>query len=216
MIRINLLGTERKQAKKPAASFDVGQRLTVACSLILVGALVGIGWWYWSLNNETVRLDAEIVARQQEAARLQSLLTEVQQFEAQRALQQQRVQHIEQLRSGQSIPVQLLDHVSRSIPDMMWLTNMSQEGTAVTIDGRSTTLIGLSDFVGNLGNTVLLKKPIEIVKSQVEPARTAGGAASGAPVELINFTVKAELASNGRAGGAAPAAGRGAPPPVAK
>ena len=216
MIRINLLGTERKQAKKPAASFDVGQRLTVACSLILVGALVGIGWWYWSLNNETVRLDGEIVARQQEAARLQSLLTEVQQFEAQRAQLQQRVQLIEQLRSGQSIPVQLLDHVSRSIPDMMWLTNMSQEGTAVTIDGRSTTLIGLSDFVGNLGNTVLLKKPIEIVKSQVEPARTAGGAASGAPVELINFTVKAELASNGRAGGAAPAAGRGAPPPVAK
>jgi type IV pilus assembly protein PilN len=216
MIRINLLGTERKQAKKPAASFDVGQRLTVACSLILVGALVGIGWWYWSLNNETVRLDAEIVARQQEAARLQSLLTEVQQFEAQRAQLQQRVQLIEQLRSGQSIPVQLLDHVSRSLPDMMWLTNMSQEGTAVTIDGRSTTLIGLSDFVGNLGNTVLLKKPIEIVKSQVEPARTAGGAASGAPVELINFTVKAELASNGRAGGAAPAAGRGAPPPVAK
>jgi type IV pilus assembly protein PilN len=216
MIRINLLGTERKQAKKVTTSFDMGQRLTVACSLILVGALVGIGWWYWSLNNETLRLDAEIVARQQEAARLQSLLTEVQQFEAQRAQLQQRVQLIEQLRSGQSIPVQLLDHVSRSLPDMMWLTNMSQEGTAVTIDGRSTTLIGLSDFVGNLGNTVLLKKPIEIVKSQVEPARTAGGAASGAPVELINFTVKAELASNGRAGGAAPAAGRGTPPPVAK
>ena len=60
MIRINLLGTERKQAKKPAASFDVGQRLTVACSLILVGALVGIGWWYWSLNNETVRLAVNV------------------------------------------------------------------------------------------------------------------------------------------------------------
>ena len=217
MIRINLLGTERKHAKK-APSIDVGQRLTVACSLILVGALAGIGWWYWNLNNETARLDSEIAARQQEAARLQSLLVEVQKFEAQRAQLQQRVQLIEQLRSGQSIPVQLLDHVSRSLPDMMWLTNMSQEGAAVTIDGRSTTLIGLSDFVGNLGNTVLLKKPIEIVKSQVEPARTGGGAAGGAPVELINFTVKAELASNERAGGAAPApkAGRGAPAPAAR
>ena len=144
---------------------------------------------------------------------LQSLLTEVQKFEAQRAQLQQRVQLIEQLRSGQSIPVQLLDHVSRSLPEMMWLTEMTQEGGAVTIDGRSTTLIGLSDFVGNLGNGPLLKKPIEIVKSQVE---SSAGTTGTAPVELITFTVKAELASSGRAAGAGPAAaGRGAPP-VAK
>jgi type IV pilus assembly protein PilN len=219
MIRVNLLGTERKQAvRKTTPSFDVGQRLTVACSLILVGALVGVGWWYWSLNNEVARLDAEIAARQQEAARLQSLLAEVQQFETQRAQLQQRVQLIEQLRSGQSIPVQLLDHVSRSLPDMMWLTNMTQDDGAVTIDGRSTTLISLSDFVGNLGNGTLLKKPIEIVKSQVEASRATGASSSAAPVELITFTVKAELASTGRAGGAdpAPVAGRGAPPRAKK
>jgi type IV pilus assembly protein PilN len=215
MIRINLLGTERKPAKKAGPTFDVGQRLTVACSLILVSAFVGIGWWYWSLTNEAARLEVEITARQQEAARLQSLLAEVQQFEAQRAQLQQRVQLIEQLRSGQSVPVQLLDHVSRSLPDMMWLTNMSQQGTAVTIEGRSTTLIALSDFVGNLGTGALLKKPIEIVKSQVEASRNTGSASAPPEVELINFTVKAELASTGRTGGAGPA-GRGAPPPAAK
>jgi type IV pilus assembly protein PilN len=215
MIRINLLGTERqpKARAKTASSFDVGQRLTVACSLILVAAVVGIGWWFWTLNNETARLDAEIVARQQEAARLQSLLTEVQRFEAQRGQLQQRVQLIEQLRGGQSIPVQLLDHVSRSLPEMMWLTEMQQDGAALTIQGRSTTLIALSDFVGNLGNGALLKKPIEIVKSQVDVTRAATGPGAGA-VELINFTVKAELAAVGGAGAAA--AGRGAPPPAAR
>ena len=210
MIRINLLGTERKQVRK-APTFDLGQRLTAACSLILVAAVVGIGWWYWSLDNASARVDAEIVARQQEAARLQSLLVEVQRFEAQRTQLQQRVQLIEQLRSGQSIPVQLLDHVSKSLPDMLWLTDMAQDGAAVTIQGRSTTLIALSDFVGNLGNGELLKKPIEIVNSQVDSGR--GGAQA---VELINFTVKAQLASTGRADGAGPAAGRGAPPPAAK
>jgi type IV pilus assembly protein PilN len=211
MIRINLLGAERQKARKVVPSFDLGQRLTAACSLILVASLVGVGWWYWSLNNESARVDAEIAARQAEAARLQSLLAEVQRFEAQRTQLQQRVQLIEQLRSGQSVPVQLLDHVSRSLPEMMWLTDMTQDGGAVTIQGRSTTLIGLSDFVGNLGNTALLKKPIEIVNSQVDSG--ARNAAPGVPsVELINFTVKAELVSAGRSGGAGPA-GRGAPPP---
>jgi type IV pilus assembly protein PilN len=215
MIRINLLGTERQKTRSKVVvpSFDLGQRLTFACSLILVAAALGIGWWYWSLNNEAARVEAEIVARQQEAARLQSLLAEVQRFETQRTQLQQRVQLIEQLRSGQSVPVQLLDHVSRSLPDMMWLTDMTQDGGAVTIKGLSTTLIGLSDFVGNLGNGALLKKPIEIVDSQVDSGRAGGP--NEQPVELINFTVKAELASAGRAGGPAPA-GRGAPPPAAR
>jgi type IV pilus assembly protein PilN len=206
MIRINLLGTERKQAKK-APSFDLGQRLTVACSLILVATAVGIGWWYWTLQNESTRVDNEIALKTAEAARLQSLLAEVQKFEAQRTQLQQRVQLIEQLRSGQSVPVQLLDHVSKSLPDMLWLTDMNQEGGSVTIQGRSTTLIALSDFVANLGNGSFLKKPIDIVNSVVENNRS-GGTTS---VELINFTVKAELASAGRAAGAGPAGKTPAP-----
>src|SRR6185503_47160 len=104
MIRINLLGVERQKAKK-ALAFDIGQRLTLACSLILVAAALGIGWWYYALRQESVRVDAEIAAAQQETARLKSLLTEVQQFETRREQLQQRVALIEQLRSGQSVPV---------------------------------------------------------------------------------------------------------------
>jgi type IV pilus assembly protein PilN len=206
MIRINLLGVERKPVRK-AAAFDSAQQLTVVCSLILVAAFAGIGWWYWTLDNESVQLDAQIASRTAEAARLQSLIADVQTFDGQRKQLQERVALIEQLRSGQNIPVQLLDHVSKSLPDMMWLTDVEQKGSAVTIKGESTTLIALSDFVGNLADGGLLKKPIEIVDSQVDSARAAGPRAA----ELIKFTVKAELASSGRAAGAA--GGPGTTPP---
>jgi type IV pilus assembly protein PilN len=216
MIRINLLGVERQKARK-APAFDLGQRLTVACSLILVVAAVGVGWWYWALSKNSARVDAEIAAAQQEAARLQALMVEVQRFEEQRTRLQQRVQLIEQLRGGQSVPVQLLDHVSRSLPDMLWLTDMAQDGGAVTIQGKSTTLVALSDFVGSLGSGSLLQRPIEIVNSQVEATNPAAGQQQGG-IELINFTVRAQLASASGARGAGPAAaaaGRGAPPPAA-
>ena len=194
MIRINLLGVERQKVKKAAPSFDIGQRLTVLCSLILVASLLGIGWWWWSLTNTATELDTDIARSQREAQQLRSLLTEVKTFEDRRGQLQQRVQLIEQLRSGQSVPVQLLDHVSRSLPDMLWLTEMNQENGAVTIQGRSTTLIALSDFVGNLGSTPLLSKPIEIVNSQVETASGAATTKGAAPVETIKFTVRAQLA----------------------
>lgn len=209
MIRINLLGVERKQVRSKGPSFDIGQQLTVACSLVLVGAMLGIGYWFWYLNEASTRVDREIVAANAEATRLRGLLMEVQQFEARKAQLTQRVQLIEQLRGGQSVPVQLLDHVSRSLPDMLWLTSMVQNGPDLTIQGRSTTLIALSDFVTNLGTNPLLIKPIEIVSSEVDTSSNAAQAPGLPPVEMVRFTVKAQVAGvapKGRGGrGAAPA-----------
>lgn len=188
MIRINLAGSERPRSRKSfSLSFDVEQRVTAGCAAILIGAVLGIGGWYWSLREESRQLDATLVAAQQEAARLQSVLAEVQEFEARRAQLQQRVTLIEQLRGGQRVPVQLLDHVSHSLPDMLWLTRMDQEGDAITLEGRSTTLIALSDFVGNLGGGGVFRKPIDIVNSQVEAGQGGGG------LDLIRFTVRAQL-----------------------
>jgi len=211
MIRVNLLGGDRQNVKKTLLAFDPTQSLTLICALILVATAAGLGWWFWSLRQESTRLDADIVAAQQESARLQGLLVEVQQFEAQRTTLQQRVALIEQLRRGQSVPVQLLDHVSKSVPDMLWLVLMTQDAEQITIEGRSTTLIALSDFVGNLGSSDLLRKPIEIVESQVQPATT------NAP-ELVSFTVRAQInapaapdgGAGGRGGRGGAAAGRGA------
>jgi len=210
MIRINLLGVERKQVRSKGPSFDIGQKLTVACSLILVVAMLGIGYWYWSLNEASSRVDREIAAGNAEATRLRGLLTEVQQFEGRRAQLTQRVQLIQQLRGGQSVPVQLLDHISRSLPDMMWLTSMVQNGPELTIQGRTTTLIALSDFVANLGTNPLLIKPIQIDNSETDKAGSQQSrAGQAAPVETIRFTVKAQVAGvapKGRGGrGAAPA-----------
>ena len=207
MIRINLLGGER-QVKKKAIAFDIGRRVTALCSLLLVLTVVGIGYWYYVLRQRSTELDAAILSAQREQTRLQSIIREVAAFDEQRSALQERVTLIEQLRSGQSIPVQLLDQVSKSLPDMLWLTDLDQKGNDVTIAGQSTTLIALSDFVGNLGNSSLLVKPIEIVKSQVDSVAIPGQKA--AKVDLIKFTVKAQLVPPKNAPPPLPARGRGA------
>ena len=217
MIRINLLGNERAAARKGLA-FDSPKQVAVLCGAIAVVTALGVGFWHWSLTTQSTQVDDEIAAATAEQARMRTLLAELAQFEARRGTLQQRVQLIEQLRGGQSVPVQLLDHVSRSLPEMLWLTSLAQDGEVMTIEGRSTTLFALSDFVGNLGNSSLLQKPIEIVNSVVEPAAPTPGKAQGAGQgqELIRFTVKAQMAkppAKGATPGAAPAtpASAGAP-----
>ena len=192
MIRINLLGVERKQARR-AAAFDIGKRITLACSLILVVAAAGIGFWFVSLQRAAQQVESDIATAQRELARLKPIIAEVEKFETRQAQQAQRVQLIEQLRKGQSMPVALLDNISKSVPDMLWLTSLEQKEGDVTIEGRSTTLIAISDFVTNLGANAFFKRPIEILKSESEADRSA--ASGSAPVEIVAFTVKAQLAN---------------------
>ena len=189
MIRINLLGVDRERTKR-RAKFQIGQKITVGCSRILVAAALLVGWWYWSLQTESRNLDQRIADAQKETIRLQSLIQQVQQFEQRRAQLQQRVTLIEQLRKGQSGPVHMLDEISRSLPDATWLTEMKQQGDDLTIDGRCTSLTALSDFVANLESSHYFQLPVEIVDSQVEPATPTAA-------ELIKFSVKAKFVSPG-------------------
>ena len=208
MIRINLLGVERPKTRKLPTFTVQAQQLTVACSVILVAAFGGVGWWYWSLTQTAAQVETDITTAQQELQRLQSVLTEVKQFEAQRTQLQQRVQLIEQLRAGQTIPVQLLDHVSRSVPEMLWLTDMEQKGTALTIQGRSNTLAATADFVTNLKASSLLAELD--MDTQVETIPPVPGQPG---VELYKFTVRAAVnktpAKPAAAPGASPGGGGG-------
>jgi type IV pilus assembly protein PilN len=187
VIRINLLHTERKKAKKPVFTVPTGHRLTIACSLILVAAVGLLGWRYLALNRESARVDAAIAAAEQETVRLHSLIQQVQQFEQRRTQLQERVGLIEQLRKGQTGPVHMLDQISRSLPQMLWLTELKQNDKVqgeVTLDGRCMTLTALSDFVKNLEDTGYFKKSVEIVNSTTEVTPQPPGS-------LIKFQVRA-------------------------
>ena len=130
---------------------------------------------------------------------------QVQQFEQRRAQLQQRVGLIEQLRKGQTGPVHMLDQVSRALPPMLWLTELKQNAAVpgeVTLDGRCTTLTGLSDFVANLEASGFFKKSVEILSTTAEPLPQPPG-------ELIKFSIRAQFETPGEAKPAAPVARAG-------
>jgi len=203
MIRINLLATDRgaAAAKKKSPGVTAAQRVTIGAALILISTVATVGWWFWSLRTQGQKLDEEIARAETEAQQLRSVLAQVQKFETQRATLQQRVTLIEQLRKGQSAPVHIMDTVSRSLPDRVWLVSMSQRGKDFLIEGRSTTLTSLSDFVATLQSSGWFR-PVELVDSRVD--QTPQG-------DLVSFTIKATV-ENPETTAPPPPPGRGAPP----
>jgi type IV pilus assembly protein PilN len=184
MIRINLLAVERERARKrifiPAA-----HRVTIGASLILVGTALLVGWWFWSLRQQSAHLDAELVRAEAETRQIRSVLEQVRKFESRKALLQQRVSLIEQLRKGQSAPVHVLDEISKSVPERLWLNEMAQTGADFTMSGLTDSMTAVSDFVANLEGTRWFKKPVEIVDSQMQADAKAG--------DLIKFQIKAQF-----------------------
>ena len=186
MIKINLLATERKATNKKLA-FDPAKQVTTVCGAILLVTAAVIGWRFWQVRSDERQMETAIASAQQETQRLHSVILQVQQFEQRKAQLQQRVVLIEQLRKGQTGPVHMLDQISRSLPQMLWLTELKQSGDDVVIDGRTTVLTSLTDFVTNLEASGYFKKSIDIVNTTTEHP---GGSAA----ELIKFTIKASFA----------------------
>jgi type IV pilus assembly protein PilN len=184
MIRINLLATERKAATKAVArGMEAGQKLMVVGSLILVMTLAALGWRYWALGQQAAQIEENIAAAQREEARLQEILRQVEEFEARKTLLEARLALIDELRKGQNAPVHMVDQLSRALPDMTWLTNVTQAGYTLTIQGRCLTLTSLSDYIGNLEGSRYFMRPVEIVESTVEDGDEK-------TPDLIAFTIR--------------------------
>ena len=185
MIRINLLAVERGRTTH-RVGIELGQKVTIGCIVILVVTVVGIGWRFWSLQQNSLQLTQDLAAADQEVQRLAPVLEQVREFDERRAELARRVQLIEQLRLGQSGPARMLDQVSQALPDGLWLTELRQETNAIVVQGRATTLTSLSDFVANLELSGFFPPPVEIVDSQLEATTEQG--------EVVRFELRATFA----------------------
>lgn len=182
MIRVNLVDAGRR-AEKRGAGFDATRHLAGTAAAILLATALVVGWRYWSVTRTEADLDAQLASARQEEAQLKEILQQVQTFETRRTQLEQRVALIDELRQGQTVPVHIIDQVSRALPNGMWLTKLQQTGATITIEGECLSLTALSDFVGNLETSQYFARPVEIINSEVVAAR------ENLP-DVIRFSVK--------------------------
>ena len=183
MIRINLLtGTAAPAPRR--TSINLGQRVTVACSVIVVVTLMVIGWRFWSLRQESNQLQQELTAADQEIARLGPVVDRVQALDAERIRLEQRVGLVQTIRRGQAAAVHMLDQLSRAMPEGLWLAQLNQDGDDVIVEGRTLTLGALSEYLANLESSGYFEPPVEIIDSQLEVTDQG---------EVIRFELRAGL-----------------------
>jgi hypothetical protein len=118
---------------------------------LLVGGAIAvcvIGWLLKSAQLE--HLDGVIAAAQTRLLQLQAIAAEVAKFEAQKQLLQRKLDTIRDLKALQTASVRLIDEVSRSVPEFVWLERMDQTGNGLNFVGKSNSLNAVANLIQNL------------------------------------------------------------------
>jgi Tfp pilus assembly protein PilN len=195
MIRINLLGAQKGKNKRSAASAaavmevgDVGSPKLKVLVVLVLAALVNVGYWY-QLDKQ----HREIAAKMEVALRKNAELADVKAryLERQREAEnyKRRVDVIDQLRAAQSGPVDLLNTVGQTVnnTEAVWLNSMKDQGASIDIDGMALSTDAVASLISNLQKTGHFKN-IEIKETYQDDTYKE--------MQAFNFTLTCEKAKS--------------------
>ncbi len=161
MIRINLL-----PAREARRRVELRRQLQVA--MVTVLAAVGGGVWGYTIqNSDLVARQQELAGVEEEVKRLEQVIKEVQKFETKKTQLDKKVGAIEDLKTNQRRPAHVLDEISRSLPDQMWLVSIKDTGGSLQISGKSFDNVGIAAFMENLERSSSFGS-VELVESKAE------------------------------------------------
>jgi type IV pilus assembly protein PilN len=167
MIRVNLLSTGPGTAP-PREWLPREQRGAVIGLLMLIVTAAGVAGTWWYLNSARASAEASIAAAEVELERLKKAVAMLDRANARKAELNERLSLIDRLRVAKRGPLSLLETVSMSVPDGLWLMEIKQTGTAVQIEGRALSLTSVTDFTQRIQTSGLFKPPVEILTTTTE------------------------------------------------
>ena len=153
MIRINLIA-EKKQVKTNEGSGIRleglgGGRNFMLIGVLAIGVLIAGGWWY-SLSNSVADWQQRHAEADKELERLAEIRKKGEEYKARKELLGRKIDLITALKKQQTVPVHILDKISRNLPDFLWLESMSSGKNRISISGKATTYNAVSSFFTNL------------------------------------------------------------------
>jgi len=161
MPRINLLPWRDEERKERKLKFLValGGSAVAACLTAFVGYLL-MDSMVSAQEARNAKLTAEIAVLDKQIEKINSLEAEKARFIA-------RMEVIETLQRSRPEIVHIFDEIANQIPDGVYLTAISQNGTRLKFEGVAQSSTRVSTFMRNIEASSYLKNPdLELVETR--------------------------------------------------
>jgi Tfp pilus assembly protein PilN len=183
MIKVNLL-SNTPGAAPPRDWIPREQRSALIGLGLLVVTGLGIGGWWYYLGTVKASVQTRISADEAQMVKLREAAKVVEKTTARKNELAERLGVIERLRAAKRGPVNLLETLSQSLPDGLWLLDVKQGGRSVQVDGRAMSITAVTDFTERLQNSGIFVRPVEILTTSTEIVEDT---------TVVHFIVKADV-----------------------
>ncbi len=177
MARVNLLpwrDWERRRRR---------QRFVLSLVLSLVVGILVVVWATFMVGGAMSVQQGRNDFLRGEVAQLDRKIKAIQQLKKTRASLLNRMKVIEQLEQSRPLVVHLFDQLTRTVPDSVYITSVSNRDGALSIDGVAQSPSGVSTYMQNIAQSPWLGDPsLKVVRTHRE-----------GKVERSDFTVTTKL-----------------------
>jgi type IV pilus assembly protein PilN len=151
MIRINLLGQARPKATKQAVPLEATLQIFLAIGAVAVAAVV-LFVVYVSQKHQLDDTNKRIASLRAEKASLQQVKADVDKFESEKSVLQQRIDVIETLQKNRTGAQDMMEMVANTVVrvDSLWLTSMDRKGDTLELQGEAGSINAVANFITEL------------------------------------------------------------------
>jgi Tfp pilus assembly protein PilN len=163
MIKINLLETAKGKNKRggggapvmPAMEMgDMGSPKLKVLLVLVVAGLCNLAYWY-RLDHQSKAIAAQMKVAEQKNRELADVKARYLERQTQANNYKRRVDVIDQLRSGQAGPVNLMAMMGETVnkTEAVWLSKMEDAGASVSLEGTALSTDAVANLIANLQKT---------------------------------------------------------------
>jgi type IV pilus assembly protein PilN len=211
MPKINLLAEGKRPvvARKSRASLpsagpgELGNYLLFGS--LVVGILVAVGWWLL-LSNRISNKAEEIAAAEAEVRELEAVIKEVEQYKIKKAELERKIAVINELKENQRGPVQIMDEVSKALPELLWLASMDVTSNSISLRGSAFNTSAIANLIDNLDRVDVFQEPV-LQDTTQRPGQLGSSGRSEVYDFQLNFPYSFKKPAPAVGEGAAPAGG---------
>jgi type IV pilus assembly protein PilN len=177
MIKINLLEVEKeRRAPKPGVAVGAAAGPTTLIAALILGlTLAAFLIHFFVKKSQLSTLQKDVAQKRERKKELEPYIKRVDELERRRNELAKKNFAIEELRSQRTIPVHILDEVSRALPEYLWLTNINLKGPILAIDGETLQEQAIPTFMKSLDSSQFIGTPRLIETKQKITGGPLGG-----------------------------------------
>lgn len=157
-MKINVLKSEKREKGKKKKTFVTGEadkKLTnmFVGVMVVTVLIIAFMWYTQSSKIDKLKEDIDVLTAKKNSPELKDVEKRLKELERKQQVINKKIEIIDRLKKFRTVPVEVLDLLSKKVPSQVWFSSMNYNQGLVKIRGYAFSNELVARFITNLEKT---------------------------------------------------------------